>query len=191
MKSMLTGLANTVIDNVYVFGGYKNATNPFNTQTGECTGDSNMLQVEVGNGVKQAVTANGMNAFIGNSAFNDSDPDNYYNGDTVNIFKMLNNLEEALVNDETEKVRAELSRLDMAFKQINTTRSDMGVKMNRLDISQTILEKTKEDTEKKIKEIEDADIVKVISDFTQYQKTLQSSLVAATKVTNQSILNYI
>ena len=94
-------------------------------------------------------------------------------------------------NDDTDAIRAELGRINIALDQVTTSRSDLGVNMNRLNISQKILEKTKEDTDKKVKETEDVDIVKTISEFSQYQKALQASLAASTKVMNQTIMNYL
>jgi flagellin len=86
-----------------------------------------------------------------------------------------------------------LSLIDGAIKSVNTTRSDLGAYINRLEFSESILTTMINDTQDAESRIRDTDFAKETTDFTRNQILVQSatSMLSQANQVPQGVLSLI
>lgn len=104
--------------------------------------------------------------------------------DGVNVFSVLDSLEAALRSGDGTQVSAQLSSMDTAFEQLNQSRSQTGLLMNRMDTADATLELSEFSLKKRSAEITDVDVFETLSQLTQLGTTLQQALAVARQTLN-------
>jgi len=178
IRDQILQLANTKLGNSYIFAGHKTDTPPFPEEGNpdyEYKGDAGEIKIIVGEKVDVTINANGGEAFA----------------DVVNIFGVLKDLEDGLRNNDTTKISEQMERLSNALDQILRTRARAGGKLNLLETTENYLANFKLNTEQILIETEDTDITKAIMDLTTLETAYQTSLAAAAKIIQPSLLNFL
>ena len=85
----------------------------------------------------------------------------------------------------------QLGRLDAALNQILTFRATMGARLNTTDLAKEGLDVLKLQTISQRSLIEDADALKVFSDFARLQTAFEAALHSASQVLLPSLLNFL
>ena len=178
-KETLLNLANTQIGDTYLFGGLKTESAPFDS-TGAFQGNTTIPEVEVGNNVTQKILTNGQNAFGDDSV-----------SSTEDIFDILDDLSAALSANDMSGINTQLDRIDNGINQLNNARADVGVKLNKLRLSETILDQFEIDTKVQKSNVEDIDMVQAINDFTLVERALNASLSVSAKILQPTLLNFM
>ncbi len=107
------------------------------------------------------------------------------------IFRTLIDLQEYLNNDDTAGINRSIARLTADFDHIGSFIAESGIKQQRVNIRDSVIEDLKLSYEINRMEIEDADAIETISMLQQKQFAYQAALSATSKVLELSLLNYM
>lgn len=176
----IVSLANTKVDDRYIFSGSKtNApaftlvtdpdVEPINTIT--YNGDENPFSIKIGD----STVAIGNN---GGEIFSD-------------VFQTLDAFKTALENDDLDGIQTAMDNLEDDFNRLNGAITTVGTKMNRMDIKSTIYQDLTLSETERLSGIEDADITEAITNLQQKQLAYQAALSASAKVMELSLLDYV
>jgi flagellar hook-associated protein 3 FlgL len=139
-------------------------------------GDSGLQSIEVGD--NQTIRTN----LPGNQVFS---------GTTVDMFAGLKNLVAALQGNYGGGIGQGIADVDDAVTQVSNARGEIGALSNRLDNTKQNLDAAKELVIRLLSENEDVDLVKVVSQLTQQELALQVASEAASRVLQNSLLNFL
>jgi len=173
----VVSLANTEMNGRYIFAGSKTDTTPFD-QDGTYNGDNNPFTINIGRNSTVQVGSDGEAVF--GTAGQDND-----------IFKTLEDLKTALTNDNLSGIQNAMTRLDNHFDHISTKISDLGSKMLRMEIKETILQDMNITNTERLSNIEDADIAEAIIELKQKELAYQAALASSAKVMKLSLIDYL
>jgi flagellar hook-associated protein 3 len=146
---------------------------------GYYNGNGEELSVEVGKDVAINYSITGEAAFTAQGS------------GTVDIFKTLNDLKTALQNNDAEGIRNQLDPLQEAGDQITRYTAKCGTRVNSLDISDTVLKDLDTRLTGLTSNIEDADVVALMTAFKMKELALQACYEMAGNLGNISIINFI
>ncbi|MCX5845004.1 MAG: flagellar hook-associated protein FlgL [Deltaproteobacteria bacterium] len=146
---------------------------------GYYNGNGEELSVEVGKDVAINYSITGEAAFTARGS------------GTVDIFKTLNDLKTALQNNDAEGIRNQLDPLQEAGDQITRYTAKCGTRVNSLDISDTVLKDLDTRLTGLTSNIEDADVVALMTAFKMKEIALQACYEMAGNLGNISIINFI
>lgn len=170
-------LANTKLGDRYIFAGYKTQTEPFST-AGAYSGDSGEIMVEVGPGVTIKTNLPGDALFKGA-------------GGGIDIFTLLNDLKTNLENNDGDLIRGSLDSFDTANDTILNGRGDIGARLNRLDSTLSNTEDLKLEIINLKSGLEDADIIKAVSDLAMQQNVLEASRASSARIIESTLLDFL
>jgi flagellar hook-associated protein 3 FlgL len=173
--------SNTQIDGFYIFGGYTTGTKPF-LDDGTYNGDENTRKLEISTGVTKKIGFPGNEIFTGMKG-----------GVQVgrNIFTTLQNLAEDLLNNNVEGVRSRIGEIDEGLEQVSKNQTESGILQQEVQITDSILETAKVESQTRKSKIEDLDLSTAMTNFQSLQLSLQATMSATSKVFEVSLLNYL
>lgn len=164
LKDQLVGLANTRGSTGYLFGGSATESKPFDG-TGAFSGNDNAHVIDTGNSTPTVVNASGAKAFT-IAGGND-------------VFGALDALYNALSTNDTAAIAASLDGLDKSRTQITNAQTSVGITLNRLDASDSVLSNLDLQNSRSIDEVGNVDPAKAYSTLAQLNNSLQQSLTVA------------
>ena len=112
-------------------------------------------------------------------------------GDGVNIFSLLRGLDVALKTNDKFAIQDALEPLDQALNQINLVRAEVGGRINVLNASSDVIQKTLVDNKSLTSQIEDADLFQTMTDLTKADTALKGTLETSNKMLNMSLLDFL
>ena len=179
----LVSLGNTRFGNEYLFGGDQSQTQPFSaTGTGTAlayttTNPSGQRQIQVDDGSVVTPTHDGSQVFL-NTGLLDAVRD---------VARALDPTLVALPN----QLSTAMTQLDGAFNAVQSVIGETGALANRLDsVDQNLASLTTNLTTFK-SNLEEADIETAITDLTTRQLAYQAALMATSKVSGMSLVDYL
>ncbi len=183
--NQVLNLANTKVENRYIFAGFANGTAPFTFAAGVVSygGDSGVVSVSTSATGAVAINVPGDQVFQGAGV-----------GGGDNIFDMLLDLESALQNNDVngpDGIRTQIGRLDVAIDQVLGFRAEFGARVNHAEAAKAAVAVMKVQTTDQRSQIEDADALKVYSDFARYQQAFQAALHSTAQVIQPSLLDFL
>jgi flagellar hook-associated protein 3 FlgL len=167
----IVSLANTNIAGSYIFSGSKTDTTPF-SEDGTYNGNSNAFTVKIGKDTTVEVGSDGGALF----------------GD---ILSTMGGLRTSLANNDVEGIQDAMSDLDGHFDDISTKISDVGSKMNRMDIKEKIFEDIIFANTERLSKIEDADMAEAIMELKAREFAYQAALSSSVKLMTLSLIDYM
>lgn len=173
----LVQLANTKLGDRYIFSGYKTQTEPFST-AGAYSGDSGKIMVAVGPDATIQTNLPGDSLFKGA-------------GSGIDIFTLLNDLKTNLENNDGDQIRSSLDSFDTASDIILNGRGDIGARLNRLDSTMSNTEDLKLEIKNLKSGLEDADIIKAVSDLAMQQNVLEASKASSARIVEPTLLDFL
>jgi flagellar hook-associated protein 3 FlgL len=167
----IVSLANTNVAGNYIFSGTKTDTVPFD-QSGAYYGDSDAFAIKI---------SKNSTIEIGSA------------GDAVfgTVFNTLIDLEDALQNNDVNGIQDAMENLDGHFDDIRTKISDVGSKMNRMEIKDKIYQDLNLTNTERLSNIEDADIAEAVMNVKAAELTYQAALASSSKVMTLSLVDYL
>lgn len=175
-------LGNSSYNGRFVFAGYRNQTPPV-TEDGNFIGDDGKIFVEVYPGSFSNINLTARDLFTPNE-------DERQNGH-FNMIQTLQNLYECLVNNQKSDIFKGMSELDFHLDKVTTYQATLGGMWNALSSTQGRVSREVESAKGQLSEIVDADAFAVMSDFKKTETILQSTLLAANKALQPSLLNFL
>ena len=181
----ILSLSNTRVENRYIFAGFANGSPPFAFVGGGVlyNGDSGVISVSTSATGTVALNVPGDQVFQGLGL-----------GGGDDIFDMLLDLETALLNDDvngSDGIRTQIGRLDVAIDQLLGFRAEFGARVNHAQAAKAAVDVIKTQTIEQRSQIEDADALKVYSDFARYQQAFQAALNSAAQMIRQSLMDFL
>lgn len=173
IKAQVWQLSNASLGGRYLFAGLKNDQPPY-AEDGSYQGDTGEFQISVGQGVRVAVNLVGPEVF----SFGSTD-----------LFQELEELAQALENDQPDLIAQKLDTLDQALRQLINARAKVGARVERLESYKGILEGSALKVKERLSEIEDADIAEVITELATREAVYQASLLATRRLLEENLVS--
>jgi len=171
MLDEIISLANTDVAGNYIFAGSKTDAIPFG-QDGTYYGDNNPFTIKISNSSSVEAGSDGQAVF-------------------GNIFNTLNNLNTALETNDLSGIQDAMDYLDGHFDDISAKISDVGSKMNRMEIKDKIYQDLNFSNTERLSKIEDADIAEAIMNVKAAEMTYQAALASSSKVMTLTLADYL
>lgn len=171
MLDEIVSLGNTDVGGNYIFAGSKTDTIPF-AQDCAYTGDNNPFTIKISK-----------NSFVEVGS----------DGDAVfgSIFNTLSNLKTALETNDVGGIQDAMGYLDGRFDDISAKISDVGSKMNRMEIKDKIYQDLNFSNTERLSKIEDADIAGAIMNLKAAELTYQAALASSSTVMRLTLVDYL
>ena len=185
LLNQVLGLANTKLDNRFIFAGFVNGTPPFSEGGGAVSysGDGGEVLVRTSAASSIPMNVPGDKVFQGAGL-----------GAGVDIFGVYLDLESALQNNDVDGasgIRTQIGRLDVAVDQILSFRAEFGARVNNAQVAKEAISIMKIQNNQRRSQLEDADALAVYSDFARYQQAFQAALQSSSQVLQSSLLDFL
>ena len=171
MLDEIISLGNTNVAGSYIFAGSKTDTTPFRSD-GTYNGNDNAFTIKVGKDTTVEVGSDGSAVF-------------------GNIFSTMADLKTSLATDDEGGIQDAMSNLDGHFDDISAKISDVGSKMNRMDIKEKIFEDIIFANTERLSKIEDADMAGAIMELKAREFAYQAALSSSAKLMALTLMNYM
>lgn len=170
----IVSIANVKFLGKQVFAGEKTQTTPFTFDGTTVTyhGDNNVPSIHISPNATISVSENGETAFRG-------------------VFDSLIALRDQILTGNTEDIENAIAGLDVALNETIDLRSEIGVRMESMEIYKANYEAQKVTLEMKKGDVEDVDMTETIMEYAQAQMVQQGILAVTNKMFSVSLLNYI
>ena len=175
-------LGNSTYNGRYVFAGFRNETPPL-SEDGNFSGDDGQIFVEVSPGTFKPINIPAKELFV------PSEEERLRGRD--NMLHVLQDLYEGLAQNDKGKIHRGMSELDFHLDKVTSHQATVGGMWNSVNNAQSRVIRDSDAAKVTLSGIEDADAFKVTSEFKQTETTLQSTLLAANKVLQPSLLNFL
>ena len=167
----IVSLTNTNVAGNYIFSGMKTDTIPFD-QYGNYSGDNNAFAIKISKNSTIEIGSDG-DALFGT------------------VFGTLIDLKDALQNNDVGGIQDAMDNLDGHFDDITAKISDVGSKMNRMEIKDKIYQDFGFTNTERLSKIEDADIAEAIMNVKAAELTYQAALASSSKVMTLTLMDYL
>lgn len=171
MLDEIVSLGNTDVAGNYIFAGSKTDTVPFD-QDGTYNGDNNPFSIKISKNSTVEIGSDGQAVF-------------------GNIFNTLFDLKAALETNDLGGIQDAMGNLDGHFDDISAKISDVGSKMNRMEIKDRIYQGLNFSNTERLSKIEDADIAEAIMNVKAAELTYQTALASSSKVMTLTLMDYL
>ena len=167
----IVSLANANVAGNYIFSGTKTDTIPFD-QDGNYYGDNNGFAIKISKNSTIEIGSDG-DAVFGT------------------LFNTLINLKDAFQNNDVDGIQDAMNNLDGHFDDISAKISDVGSKMNRMEIKNKIYQDLNFTNTERLSNLEDADIAEAVMNVKAAELTYQAALASSSKVMTLSLVDYL
>jgi flagellar hook-associated protein 3 FlgL len=167
----IVSLANTDMAGNYIFSGSKTDTIPFD-QDGTYNGDSNAFAIKISKNSTIEIGGDG-DAVFGT------------------VFNTLIDLKADLESNDVGGIMDAMDKLDTHFDDISSKISDVGSKINRMEIKDKIYQDLDLTNTERLSKIEDADIAEAIMNVKAAELTYQAALASSSKVMTLTLVDYL
>lgn len=192
-------IANTRFGDGYLFSGYRTDLPAF-TRGGDFTdglvdavnptatynGDANVLEIQIGEASRIEASVPGSAIFGG-----DFDGDSAIDTGRVNLFDMVREFRNRLLDPSTGDPKDMTGDLDLALNQVLEMRGRIGATLNRLDTTEQQITDLGLALETERMSLEDVDPIEANSRLAHYEYTYQASLAATARVIQPSLLDFL
>lgn len=175
LRDQIVMLGNSEQAGRFIFAGTETLDKPFvddGTGTIQYTGNSKDITADLGVGVSMSINIDGARAF----------------GD---VFNQLTQFEDALRSNDVTAVGNMIDTLDSVNDRVLQLRSEMGAKVNRMDMNKDRLESLKLNYQKLLSNVEDIDFTKVVMDLKQEEAVQQAALATGARIIQPTLVDFL
>lgn len=181
IRDQILSLANTSVQGVYVFAGTASGTQPFALNSTSTTGvtysgNSNVNQVQIGNGNSVAGNISGDSIFLNSSG---------------NVMQGLNDLVTALNANNQTGIETATTEIKSALDVVSQQKSAYSSTLTQMTSESTYLQSETVTLQTQQNNLVGADLATVITDLTQTQVSVQATMQATAKILPMSLMNYL
>lgn len=182
LKSQLVDIANSKFNGKYVFNGEQFDKAPYDAADPKSSDtDKGVINYSVGANITMDIN------FTGNQVFGEANAA----GDSDNMFSVLDRVITALDNGEYDKVAAEINNIESSSDRILNIRSEVGARVNRVELMQNRLADTSINLTDMKSKTEDADFEKLLINAQINENIYQASLAVGAKVVSKSLVDFL
>ena len=120
-----------------------------------------------------------------------ADPQQQASESGVNILKTIKNFEIALKTGDKEEVQSTIDLLDRSMSQIIRARSQVGARIQTLNHTEESLRKAITDNKIASSNLEDADLLQVVSDINKTDAAFKATLDTSARLVQRSLLDFL
>jgi flagellar hook-associated protein 3 FlgL len=149
------------------------------TAGGYYRGNSDPLSLTINRGTSITYNITGAEAFTATG------------GGSVDVFKTLNDLKDALDGNDVQGISDQLDNLKKAQDQVVLNQSLCGTKANHIEMAKSNLDTLDEKLTSLLSEAQDADLAELATKLSMKEIALQASYAMAAKISDISILKFL
>lgn len=206
LHSQLVEIGNSQFNGKYMFNGEMTQTAPYSKRTIDevasltpaqlaadptlgilaenVTSDTGQIKYELSPGMVMAVNVTG-NEFFGPAVTAGQE-------DTSdNVFNVISQAVEALNSGDSSKVSDLLAKVDSRMSTMLEKRSEVGARMNRIELITSRLEDNNINLQTVQSKAEDADMAEVITNLKMEENVYQASLSAGAQIIRPSLVDFL
>jgi len=191
LRDNLMQIANSDIEGRHIFGGHKTTDTPYVEEAGEngetkveYKGDGGKLNWEMAKGVTMDVNLTGEELFT----FEVDGEE----GEEGNLFDVLNTLEKALIDGDTDKISNEiLKNMDEGINNVLNHTSVVGARMNRLEMATDRSFEDNLNMTTGLTELYDIDMAEVLMNYKVQENVYMASLSTGARAVQPSLVDYL
>lgn len=177
LRDHMMNIANSKSGTRSIFAGYETNTTAF-LPSGAYNGDSGVIHVNVDNDVTVELN------LVGSDVFK--------SGPGRNIFNTLDDFATALENNDATTIRTQiLDELDANFQSLRNNMSEIGARVNSLDLSDNANDLLKNSKIEELGNVEEVDIFETTTDMESAKNAFQGALINASNIGKLSLVNFI
>lgn len=174
LKEHLGEVANSEIGGRYVFAGTDTKTPPYDTSKKEFTNTNQQpINYQVGKGTSVQINVSGVDVF-------------QYDGGLFNLLETISSSIKAGNNPADQ-----LKNIDDQIDNVLTLRSDLGARMNRMDLSSSLLDGLEQSTDNLMSNEVNVDIAKAYTEFAEQQSVYTAALQVGAKIIQPSLVDFL
>lgn len=176
LREQLIQVANTNHDGRFIFGGFQTTQAPF-TAAGVYTGSVvSDIEYEIGISIKMTVNITGDDVFT----------------NPVDSFQLLTDIANDLYAGNTVNLSTiRIGDLDRSIDNIIARRTEVGAKMNRLEMTQTRLDEAKTNFSGLLSSVEDIDMAEVITQLKMQENVYRTALASGARIIQPTLLDFL
>ncbi|HEY5958119.1 MAG TPA: flagellar hook-associated protein FlgL [Polyangiaceae bacterium] len=167
LVSQVIEIANAKGSQGYLFAGTRWDAPAFDS-TGAFVGNDQQHLVQTGAGEPIAVNVSGSQAFTSAGG--------------IDVIQELRNLAEGLKSEDMDAIRSTLDGLQTAHEQVQRERSHAGLILNRIQLSETILNQTDLDLSRRETDVVTADPTETFSRLSQLEGAINNSVTVGKRL---------
>jgi flagellar hook-associated protein 3 FlgL len=206
IMSEVSAISNRRLGDRFIFSGYQTSTQPF-SDAGRYAGDDGAIMVEVQKDVFVGMNIPGREIFLGAAksagrAPSAAEGESTRGGPELaiqqsaeqpneDIFRTLESLRVGLMTNDIDMIRSTLEPLDKIRDRVITTRAKVGARMSGIDSALANMAKKGVFNAELQSNIEDADVIQVVSDMAREETVLRASLQASNKLIQPTLLDFL
>lgn len=180
LYKQLVSLGNSQFKGKFIFNGERVNEQPYPDDPANQTYslDQGEVEYQIGAGIYVGVNTNGDKIFGAS-------------GDPSGLFKVVDNLKQALLGDSTTGIQAAIPALQKNLENIITTQAEVGGKQNRLEFTLNRLDDLKLNYTSLQSKAEDVDMPSAISDLKTAESIYQASLDTMARIIRPSLMDFL
>lgn len=197
LKDHLVQIANTTYSGRHIFSGYKTdkplmiVVEGENGKKIEYNISIDKSEVFVYNvGISERVEVNTLGGLVFGAPYVGYSGE-VTKGHTPGLIKVFNNLSQALEEANSERLQKAIEYLQAGMEQVLSVRSQVGAKMNRLELTVKKLDLQINNTKELLSYNEDVDIAEAIMHMSMAQNVYVSSLMTGAKIIQPSLAQFL
>ena len=166
----------------YIFAGTATDRQPYTLLGADAyAGNRDLIQREIGPQVELDINVD-ISSVLGNGQAARDD----------GLLHTLRDIADAMRANDGDRLRnGDLTRLDANFDALNRMRADVGARTNRLMIADGRLSALEENSMKLLSDVEDADSVETLIQYTTQQAAYNMALKAGSNVVQNSLMDFL
>jgi flagellar hook-associated protein 3 FlgL len=178
LKKQIVQLANTKVGGQFIFAGSKTRTRPYQEKGTVVFYNGNNEEISIEIEEDRTVPVN----IPGSRVFETSES---------GIFKMFDDFQRALAENNTESGREIIGRIDTVTEVVLNGQATNAARTQRVEISLDRLSDDEIDTLEALSIAEDVDIPRAITEFLNQQNTYQAALSSTARAIQPSLLTVL
>ncbi|MFG6114699.1 flagellar hook-associated protein FlgL [Halobacillus sp. MO56] len=183
LKDHMIDIANTKVNNKYIFNGNDTLNAPVNVSEENPPGAA-PSPFKVSNNSGEVM----IEISKGNSLKANIDPTKVFSGQ---LFADLQGLENALNGNDESKLNGYLDTIDGHINNIVDERADLGARMNRVELVEDRLSQQEITATRILSENEDADIEKVITELKTQESVHRAALGVGARIIQPTLMDFL
>jgi len=176
ISDQLKMIANMQVGSKYIFSGTATDKELITSDGSVSQANDQEVRFEVGNNLNLSISVNGQTLF--------GDP-------TTGIFATLSNLSTALKTNDSTGINNALGSIDANIDNVINQRSDLGARTNRMTALREQLDATSTNLQRNLSSIQEADMAKTITDFTNQQNVYKAALAVGAMIIKPSLVDFL
>jgi flagellar hook-associated protein 3 FlgL len=175
LRRRMLGIANSKLGSEYLFSGFRSDA-PAYDALGSYQGDRGSKEIRVGQSEKMTLNLVGSDVFGSN---------------TTGILYDLGRLEDALVGNDVDEIRASLQTMDQGMQNVFRYQALLGARVKSLELKEYSLQNFSIEIDGQISDTEDLDVAEAAMNLKKQESAYEAAIQVSGRIASLTILNAI